>query len=150
MRIGAPQWPPSSRSGSPRYRLGNPEHHGVDDFIDRGLHRSQTSWDDYDTPELLRDLAENVWAELNRLVDDPDDAGALKAIDSLRADYQRLHDHSVAVALDHTNTREAAVRRMVRANTARHYEKQIAELEAGRGRSFVRRAADAATRRLGR
>jgi len=101
----------------------------VDAFIDPELRRSETTWDFVDVPDTLRTVAEGVWEEMNRLVADPSDPAVPAALERLRADYQRLHDHAVAVALDHVRTREVHVRRRTRANVRAELEEQINELE---------------------
>ncbi|GAA5153738.1 hypothetical protein GCM10023340_36240 [Nocardioides marinquilinus] len=103
--------------------------HPVDEFIEPSLNRSEAGWDGVDVPDTLRAVAEGVWEQMNRLADDPADAAAPAALAALRADYERLFDHAVGVALDHTNAREALVRRKVRASVRADYEAQIAELE---------------------
>ncbi|CAN5385243.1 hypothetical protein BH11ACT8_BH11ACT8_25710 [soil metagenome] len=124
--------------------------HPIDDFIDAGLQRSESTWDAVDVPDTLRLVAEGVWEQMNRLADDPDDPAVTAALATLRTDYDRLHDHAVGLALDHTQTREVHVRRKAKANTRTaleaEYEEQIAELEAqleesqggGLGRLFRR------------
>ncbi len=103
--------------------------HPIDDFIDSGLRRSETTWDSVDVPDTLRAVAEGVWEQMNRLVDDPTDPSVTAALAALRRDYERLHDHAVGVALDHTQTREVFVRRKAKANTRAEFEEHIAELE---------------------
>lgn len=109
-------------------------HHPIDDFIDSGLSRSESTWDSVDVPDTLRAVAEGIWEQLNLLVADPTDRSVTPALAALRADYERLHDHAVGVALDHTQTREVHVRRNTKANIRKQveseYEEQIAELEA--------------------
>lgn len=117
--------------------LTSPEHHAVDDFIDSGLRRSQTSWDDYDMPPALVDLAENLWTQMNALVADPDDAAALAAVDELKAQYAAMHDQAVAIALDHTGTREVFARRQARREMARQREE--AKIRRRVGRALKRR-----------
>lgn len=110
------------------------DHHPIDDFIDSGLSRSESTWDSVDVPDTLRVVAEGVWEQMNALVADPTDTSVAPALAALRADYERLHDHAVGIALDHTQTREVHVRRNAKANTRKQveadYEEQIAELEA--------------------
>jgi hypothetical protein len=103
--------------------------HPVDEFIEPSLNRSESSWDGVDVPDTLRAVAEGVWEQMNRLADDPADAGVPAALAALRADYERLFDHAVGVALDHTQAREVHVRRRTRANVREEYESQVAELE---------------------
>ena len=110
------------------------EHHPIDDFIDTGLRRSETTWDSVDVPDTLLAVAEGIWEQLNRLVADPTDTSVAPAMARLRVDYDRLHDHAVGIALDHTQAREVHVRRRAKDNTRTQlegeHEEQIAELEA--------------------
>lgn len=101
----------------------------VDAFIEPTLRRSETTWDSVDVPDTLRSVAEGTWEQMSRLADDPTDASVPAALASLRADYERLHDHAVGVALDHTQAREVHVRRRTRANIREDYESRIEELE---------------------
>jgi hypothetical protein len=123
--------------------LSSNRHHPVDDFIDSGLRRSETTWDSVDLPDTLRAVAEGVWEQMNLLVDDPDDASVPSALELLERDYDRVHDHAVAIALDHTRAREVHVRRKAKANTRaeledriRDLERQVAELSAPRARRW--------------
>ncbi len=109
--------------------LTAPGHHAVDDFVDSGLSRSEATWDTIDVPDTLRAVAEGVWEQMNRLVADPDDPSVAPALATLRVDYDRLFEHAVGVALDHTSVREGVVRRKTRANLREEYESQVAELE---------------------
>ena len=100
----------------------------VDSFIEPTLRRSETTWDSVDVPDTLRLVAEGTWEQMSRLADDPA-APVADDLARLRADYERLHDHAVGVALDHTQAREVHVRRRTRANVREEYESQVAELE---------------------
>lgn len=100
----------------------------VDSFIEPTLRRSETTWDSVDVPDTLRLVAEGTWEQMSRLADDPA-APVADDLARLRADYERLFDHAVGVALDHTQAREVHVRRRTRANLREEYESQIAELE---------------------
>ena len=62
----------------------------VDAFVDPGLHRSRTSWADLDVPDRVRDLAETVWAHLDR--------PAPEALDADRAAYRTLYAEAEAIA----------------------------------------------------
>ncbi|WP_139981659.1 sulfotransferase family protein [Nocardioides litoris] len=101
----------------------------VDAFIEPTLRRSEADWSSVDVPDTLRAVAEGVWEQVDRLVADPTDPAVPPALAALRADYERLHDHAVGVALDHTQAREVHVRRRTRANLREEYESTIAELE---------------------
>ena len=105
------------------------EHHAVDDFIEPSLRRSESTWDTVDVPDTLRLVAEGVWEQMNALADDPSDVAVAPRLATLRADYERLFDHAVGIALDHTQTREVHVRRKAKATMREEYEAQVAELE---------------------
>ena len=127
--------------------LESADHHAVDDFIDSGLRRSETTWDSVDLPDTLRAVAEGTWEQLNRLADDPADPSTGPALELLQRDYDKVHDHAVAIALDHTKAREVHVRRNAKANTRaelegriKELERQVAELSAPRGRRWGRRS----------
>ena len=71
----------------------------VDSFIDPSLHRIQVTWDDVDAPVTIIELAEAVWQETIRLIDQgPDNAEARAALDALRADYLKLYTESEEIA----------------------------------------------------
>lgn len=114
--------------------LTDPAHHPIDDFVDSGLSRSESTWDSVDVSDTLRDVAEGVWEQMNRLVADPADPAVPPALALLRRDFDRMHDHAVGIAIDHTQTREVAVRRTTRATVRQQFEvehaEQVAELEA--------------------
>jgi hypothetical protein len=101
----------------------------VDAFIEPSLRRSETTWDSVDVPDTLKSVAEGTWEQMSRLADDPADPTVAPALAALRSDYERLFDHAVGVALDHTQAREVHVRRRTRANVREEYESQVAELE---------------------
>ncbi len=71
----------------------------VHDFIDPSLHRSGGSWDDLDVPTGVRELAEETWQQLNKLVDDRGGAtDATDALDELRTAYITLYADAEAIA----------------------------------------------------
>jgi hypothetical protein len=86
-------------------------HHPVDDFVDGSLNRSRAGWEETSVPTALRDVAEATWQAVNRLVDDPEDAAAVAALEAGREEYVALHADAVALAADHT---QAAVQTAVR------------------------------------
>lgn len=90
------------------------EHHPIDDFIDANLRRSQLTLDDLDVPAALRTMAETAWEALDALSRDPQDADAMDRMDALRADYDQLYTHAVALTQDHTNSEIEATRQRVR------------------------------------
>lgn len=69
----------------------------VDAFVDPDLHRVQVTWDEVDAPSRLTDLAEEVWAEMGRLVDSGG-GNSETALDQLREAYADLYAQSEAIA----------------------------------------------------
>lgn len=80
--------------------------HELDEWLDPSLRRSQVSWSDIVVPSWLRDLAEDAWGQLNRLVGDPRDPAAITRLDEIRADYEARYAEAVALTLDEARHRE--------------------------------------------
>ena len=91
--------------------MAGDEHHPVDDFVDSSLNRSRAGWEETAVPAALRDVAEATWHAVNRLVEDPENADAVAALQSAGEDYAALHADAVALAADHT---QAAIHTAVR------------------------------------
>jgi hypothetical protein len=71
----------------------------VDAFVDPTLHRNRVTWDEYDMPASVRDLAEQVWRELQPLADPQGDTPELHAkLDEARAAYAKLYEEAEAIA----------------------------------------------------
>ena len=94
--------------------LSSREHHDVDDFIDVKLNRSRITWDDLAVPPVLRDLADRAWDAMNALVEDPQDAVAVAALEQMQDEYAELFDWSAAIAMDATTAQVAEGKRAVR------------------------------------
>ncbi|MFB9312795.1 hypothetical protein [Nocardioides plantarum] len=101
----------------------------VDDLVGSVPAESTPGWDEVDVPDTLRDIAVRLWEQLGRLADDPADPSVPEALAVLRTDYDRVFDHALGVATDHTATREMYVGRRTRASVTSKFESQIAELE---------------------
>ena len=86
-------------------------HHPVDDFITPKLNRSAATWEGLAVTRSLVDMAERTWAAAAVLVERPQDAEAMSALDALRAEYVEMYETAAAVALDETVSQVAAVRR---------------------------------------
>lgn len=72
----------------------------VHQFIDPGLRRVQTTWDDVPVPTRLRDLAEETWQALDGLAEPGGDTPAVHAtLDELREAYVAFYDEAEAVAM---------------------------------------------------
>src|SRR4051794_4356925 len=110
------------------------EDHGLDDFLDPGMRRSQLTWADIVLPDWLRDLAEDTWQQLGVLVQDPADGTVPERLATARATYDAHYAEAVAVSLDEARHRE-------RRGAAKGAAKLRGRLRAERAR---RRAAEAA------
>jgi hypothetical protein len=80
--------------------------HELDEWLDPSLRRSQVSWSDLELPTWLRDLAEDAWGQLNRLVGDPGDRTAAGRLDEIRTEYDARYAEAVALTLDEARHRE--------------------------------------------
>jgi hypothetical protein len=80
--------------------------HELDEWLDPSLRRSQVSWQDLEVPTWLRELAEDAWGQLNRLVGDPADPAATARLDEIRVAYDARYAEGVALTLDEARHRE--------------------------------------------
>jgi hypothetical protein len=84
----------------------------VHDFLDPGLHRVHSTWDDIDVPKRLRELAEETWDVLCVLADrqaaEGSHSSAYAALDDLRTRYSRFYAEAEAIT---QSTASAAARR---------------------------------------
>jgi hypothetical protein len=68
-------------------------------FIDPRLRRVQLTWDDIEVPARLRELAQETWANLDRLADpDGDSPDTHERLDELRAAYADLYEEAEAIS----------------------------------------------------
>jgi hypothetical protein len=80
----------------------------VHDFLDPGLRRVRTTWDDIDVPKSLRELAEETWDVLCLLAEvDTPQSPSYAALDDLRDRYAQLYHEAEAI----TQSTAAAARR---------------------------------------
>jgi hypothetical protein len=71
----------------------------VEAFVDPSLHRNRTTWDAFDVPDRVRELADEVWLALQPLADPAPDVGrAERALDDARTRYQQLYAEAEAIA----------------------------------------------------
>ena len=139
------------------------EDHGLDDFLDPGMRRSQLTWADIVVPDWLRALAEDSWQQLGALVRDPADPAVVERLAAARAAYDARYAEAVAVSLDEARHRErrgaakgaAKLRGRLRAERElrKELEKRLTETGGADGSRPVsgwRRAAAAVARRLRR
>lgn len=117
--------------------------HGLDEFLDPGMRRSQLTWDDIVLPDWLRDLSEETWQQLGILVDDPAADAVPERLAEIRRHYDAHYAEAVAVSLDEARHRErrgtaagaAKIRGRLRAERAR---RQAAEARLGEGQRTKR------------
>src|SRR5205085_8386107 len=70
----------------------------VSKFVDPGLRRSRVGWDEVNVPGAVRDLAEGVWGQLQRLAaPDGDAAPVHDELDRMRAAYVAPPDEAEAI-----------------------------------------------------
>ena len=65
----------------------------VDGFVDPGLHRARTGWDELEVPASVRDLCERVWA---LFIAGPDAERA--ALDAAHEEYRTLYAEAEAIS----------------------------------------------------
>jgi hypothetical protein len=82
----------------------------VNAFVDPTLHRNRVTWDEYEMPASVRDMAEQLWQDLQPLADPGGDTPELHAkLDGARAAYAQLYADAEAVA--HSTTAAAKPRK---------------------------------------
>jgi hypothetical protein len=69
----------------------------VDGFIDPSLRRQSAGWEALEVPAQVREIVDGCWQALGRLAE-TDDAESQAALDTLRADYDRMYADAEAVA----------------------------------------------------
>lgn len=126
--------------------------HELDEWLDPSLRRSQVSWNDIELPAWLRDLAEDAWGQLNRLVGDPADTSATKRLDAIRVDYDARYAEGVALTLDEARHRERVGARNGAAKFRPRVQKQKRRAEAAEAENERLRQSltNRISRRLGR
>ena len=71
----------------------------MDDFVDPSLRRSRVGWDELEVPASVRDMADDVWARLQRLAEPGGDEQHLHAaLDGARSAYVSLYGDAEAIA----------------------------------------------------
>jgi hypothetical protein len=98
-------WAPEIRRigtllGSPELAgLDRASHPEVDAFFDPTLHRNRVGWDELDVPARVRDLADDVWAQVQTLAAPGGDTpAAAPALDEAQAAYRTLYAEAEAIA----------------------------------------------------
>jgi hypothetical protein len=70
----------------------------IHEFVDRSLSRSRSSWEDFEIPESLRSLADQVWELVSGLVDQKADAATFEQLEAARLAYIELYEDAEAIA----------------------------------------------------
>jgi hypothetical protein len=71
----------------------------IDRFVDPSLHRNRCGWEGLEVPARVRDLADEVWGQLELLADPHADTAAVAAsLDAARAAYAELYGEAEAIA----------------------------------------------------
>ena len=102
--------------------------HEVDEFIDAGLRRHEVSWDEWDMPADLVEIADGAWAALIRLAEHGgQDAEAEAELDALRERYTTLYDVAAAISQDTATARVAHARAQIEKDVRAELEQAYAE-----------------------
>ncbi len=102
----------------------------VDAFVDPGLRRVRTEWEDIDCPTEVRDMAQEVWDLLGVLATSGGfDEAAQRRLDELRERYTVMYDDAEALA---QSSAEDARRRGVRNGRRALQKEQRKAARAGR------------------
>jgi hypothetical protein len=71
----------------------------VGEFVDPTLHRSRVGWDELDVPPALRQMADEVWEQLQLLAGpDPEATGAAPVLDATRSTFDELYGEAESIA----------------------------------------------------
>jgi hypothetical protein len=71
----------------------------VGEFVDPTLHRSRVGWEELDVPPAIRDMAEQVWEQLQLLAQpDGDATAAQRALDATRSAFDDLYAQAESIA----------------------------------------------------
>lgn len=108
--------------------LTSSEHHDVDDFLETSLRRSQLTWEDIRVPEVLRELAEEVWQLLGGLVESPQEQATLNRLDEIHDDYRRMYREAAALTLDQQVARAKRASRKAERRVEREQQNEIRTL----------------------
>lgn len=111
-------------------------HHRVDDFIDPGLRRHGASWEGWDVPRDLVEIAQEVFDQMTRLAEaGGHDAAAEAALDAVGERYAGVMRDAEAIAHDAIRSfSKSMTAKAIAAHEARLAE-VTAELEQARARS---------------
>ena len=117
------------------------QHPEADGFVDPTLHRNRVGWEALDVSPRVREMADDVWHEVQRLVDPGDAPDLLPGLDARRAAYIEMYAEAEAIAQASAN----AARRRAREAAAREFADRSLRVRAARQipkryRAQIRRA----------
>jgi hypothetical protein len=128
----------------------------VDAFVDPGLRRVRTGWDDIDCPTDVRDMAQDVWDQLCVLATGGGfDEAAQQRLDEVRARYTAMYADAEALAQSSAEDARRAGTRHGRRTVLKEQRRARAtgtggDHPQGRPAAAVRRARAVARRVVGR
>lgn len=124
--------------------------HPVDDFIDPKLRRMKPGWDESSAPAHLQELGDRTFDALAHIAEHGDSDATRQTLETLRADYARVHSDAMAM-LNPTLKR-------IKEDTARQVRRRVRAAERRRAADLAlavppptgaRRVARAISSRLG-
>ena len=69
------------------------------EFVDRSLTQARAGWGDFEIPDSLRELADEVWVLVSRLAaDEPDPEPIIQGLEAARVAYNELYEDAEAIA----------------------------------------------------
>jgi hypothetical protein len=111
------------------------KHHAVDDFIDPGLRRHEPSWEDWDVPRDLVEIAQEVFDQMSRLAETGGhDAAAEAALDAVGERYALVMRDAEAMAHDAIRSFSKSMTAKAMAAHEAKLAEATAELEQARAR----------------
>lgn len=127
----------------------------VDEFVDPGLRRVRTGWDEIDCPDGVRELAQEVWEQLCVLAERGGfDEDAQARLDAAREHYVRMYADAEALAQSSADAARREGLRLGRKRGARETSRTggptTAESSGARAKRVLRGAARRARRLAGR
>ena len=106
----------------------------VDEFVDPGLRRVRTGWDDIDCPAEVREMAQDVWDQLCVLATGGGfDEAAQQRLDEVRARYTHMYADAEALAQSSAEDARRAGARQSRRTLLKEQRRAARRTSAGGG-----------------
>jgi hypothetical protein len=110
-------------------------HHQVDDFIDPGLRRHEPSWEGWEVPQVLVEIAQEVFDQMTHLAETGGhDAAAEAALDAVGERYAVVMRDAEAIAHDAIRSFSKSMTAKAMAAHEARLAETAAELEQARAR----------------